>query len=168
MRHIGSLLGGWAMKSIASLIGPVGLGTAFCLCTALVGATTTAPLPFVQPPAADSPFHLGQSQCAATGFTPTGAINGVCQYAYGSAARYFALPTVLYRVQWSSDLSTASVVGNVCATTDTFRRYVGDGCKVNFNPTGTVVVINGVPYYYVSANGNELVNSNGQSYLVTP
>jgi hypothetical protein len=41
----------------------------------------------------------------------------------------------------------------------------------NFNPTGTTVVINGSPYYYVSTDpvtGNELVNNNYAGFLVSP
>jgi hypothetical protein len=129
-------------------------------------ADTITPLPFVPPPPEYAGYHPGQSRCAATGFTATG-ITGVCQYAYGVSTRYHPLPTVLYRVVW--DLQTlASSLGAQCAYTTTLRQYVGDGCKVNFDPTGTVVVFDQVPYYYVSSNGpDELVSSNAQSFLIT-
>ena len=148
------------MKSIVLMIGLL-----------LAGFTQAAPqaLPFVQPPLTITQFHQTLSRCSATGFQG-GMITGVCQYVYGTQSKYFAYPTALYYVTWSLDLSTSSVLSQ-CGATDPHHTYTGDGCKLNYNPTGTSVVIEGVSYYYVSSNGSgdELVNSSsiGQSYLVT-
>jgi hypothetical protein len=46
-----------------------------------------------------------------------------------------------------------------------------DCTSVNFNPTGIVVVIGSVPYYYVTTDavsGAELVNSNAAGFLYLP
>ena len=126
------------------------------------------PLPFVQPPATITQLHAPLSHCAATGFKE-GSITGVCQYTYGTQSKYFAYPTALYYVSWSIDLSTSAVLAQ-CGATDAHHVYTGDGCHVNYNPTGTTVVVDGVTYFYVSTDisGAELVNSTsvGQSYLV--
>lgn len=136
----------------------------------MTGTAQAAPLalPFVQPPAAVAQFHPALSHCAATSFQG-GLITGVCQYVYGTQSKYFAYPTALYDVTWSLDLSTSSVLSQ-CGATDPHHVYTGDGCRVNYNPTGTSVVIDGISYYYVSTDvsGAELVNSStvGQSYLI--
>src|SRR5438552_10970038 len=84
-------------------------------------ADTLTALPFVQPPPQYASYHPAQSHCAATGFTATG-ITGVCQYAYGTSAKYFALPTVLYRVSWDMQTLTPSL-GEQCAHTTASRQY---------------------------------------------
>jgi hypothetical protein len=46
-----------------------------------------------------------------------------------------------------------------------------DCMSVNFNPTGIVVVIDSVPYYYVTTDAvsdAELVNSNAAGFLYLP
>lgn len=125
-------------------------------------AATVEPLPFVSPPPL-SQYHQPQSHCAATGFNPDGSISGTCQYFYGQSAKYFALPSVLYTVSWDASLNPT--LGSQCGATDIHR--VATGCRLIFNPTGSTVVINGVPYYYVSAgSAGELVSSNVESFLV--
>jgi hypothetical protein len=131
-------------------------------------ADTITQLPFVPPPTSLAAFHQEQSRCAATGFTAQ-RIAGVCQYAYGTSSKYFALPTVLYYVSWDQETLTPSL-GKQCAYTTPQRQYVGDGCDVNFNPTKTTMTIDGVPYYYVSTSslGDPLVSSNAASFVVEP
>jgi len=102
-------------------------------------------------------YHYGS--CAADGFSADGSqITGVCKYSYGSGSRYHASPTISYLATWNLD-GSANALGSQCTS-----------CNLNYQGTGTVVMINGAPYYYVATDigGQELVNSNVQSYLYLP
>ncbi len=105
--------------------------------------------------------NVHSASCAASGFNADGTIAGVCKYSYGSSGGsgrgggYRPVPTASFAATWTA-----------------FGQIVGLGakcaCSPNYQGTGTVVVINGVPYYDVAtaANGNELVNSNAAGFLV--
>ena len=131
-----------------------------------VSAATVTALPNVPPPAGLINVHW--THCSANAFDVDGlSINGVCQYSYGSAPRFHPSATVLYRVKWDH-AGNFTGLGAQCAYTTTQPLYVGDGCRVDYSATGTLLTIDGVPYYYVATTavtGDELVNSNAQSFL---
>ena len=93
-------------------------------------------------------------QCAATKFLNATTIGGVCQEKYYSPARY-AQPKVV-----GTWVTTWDFSGN---PTLTATPAVWPGCF-----TYTVVLVDGVPTYYIDADnlGNQLVENYCYSYLV--
>jgi hypothetical protein len=129
---------------------------------------TLAQLVAPPPPAGLVNVHWGY--CAASAFNADGTIGGVCQFSYGSAQRYHSSPTDSYWMTWAAYGQVVGL-GAQCAhsTGSTSGNWAQPGCVRNYQGTGTVVTINGVPYYYVATDpptGNELVSSNVSSYLV--
>ena len=122
--------------------------------TAAASGPTLVPLR-TPPPASLVNVHWGY--CAASGFNADGTIAGVCTYSYGSGSRFRSSPTINYLTTWGP---YGQIVGLGTQCTACVRNYQG---------TGTVVTINGVPYYYVATNpatGNQLVSSNVTPFLV--
>ena len=139
---------------IAVAISLVGPGT-----VARASAATLVQLPV--PPAPSTLSSVRSGSCAASGSNVDGTIAGICKYTYGSTGGsgrgggYKTPKTASFPATWTA-----------------FGEVVGLGaqcsCSPNYQGTGTVVVINGVAYYYVATapNGDELVNSNTAGFLV--
>jgi hypothetical protein len=150
---------------------------------AVSSANALTVTPLLQPTA---PVYSNLTSCASIGFNPDGSIYGACQYRQGNCGRYCSPAELRYAVLWASDGSRPAVIA-ACGSstaglagrqvTTYLAPYTAATCHVNFDPTGTTV---GIPYgqyawqvtyyYYVTTytNGNELANSSGQSFLVTP
>src|SRR5581483_2420104 len=135
---------------------------------ALASGPTVVGLRTPPPPAGLVNVHWGY--CAASGFNADSTIAGVCQYSYGSAQRFHSSPTNSYWMTWGIAGQIIGLGAQCGHTTGTRTGNWSDpGCVRNYQGTGTVVTINGVPYYYVATDpvtGNELVSSNSASYLV--
>lgn len=120
-------------------------------------------------PSGVSNVHWGH--CAASGFKADGAISGVCQYSYGSAQRFHSSPTNSYWMTWAADGSIIGL-GAQCGHSTGYRtgNWADPGCGLHYQGTGTVVMIDGVPYYDVATDpltGHRLASSNAASYLAT-
>jgi hypothetical protein len=143
---------------------------------AMAGTVTPLVAPQPSPVPGANP---GWPRCASTGFDVNASVTGTCAYEYGSCGRFCHPATSLYAETWAADGSTATLVA-LCGTTNAgltgnvtttyIPPYTAATCVVNYNPTKTVIVIDGHAYYYVSASvhGTTLVNSNTTSYLYQP
>ncbi len=96
-------------------------------------------------------------RCAATGFADARTVVGVCQEQFYDAVKYDVAQVV------GSWVTTWDFSGN--PTVNQSRPAAWPGCV----GTQSVVMINGVPMYYIGADasGNMLTENNCQSYLVT-
>jgi hypothetical protein len=96
-------------------------------------------------------------QCAATGFVDSATVLGACQEKYYSGARY-AQPKVVGTWQTTWDLQGTPRLSTTVAP--------WPGCV----GSGSVVIVNGVPMYFITANalGWELVENYCRSFLVVP
>ncbi len=123
------------------------------------------------------------AHCAAAAFTDGRLINGDCQTVHASACSGRGCQPVRYVynfvVTWDASGYVAS--DTQCSVT---RRHLPQAPVTTYapgfdatnchgpvyNPTGTVVTIDGVPYFYVSTfeDGSELVNSNVAGFLYLP
>ena len=122
------------------------------------------------------------STCIGSSFNADSSVAGVCRtaYAYPCSGRGCQplRVTSLYVASW--DVFGTPVSAILCSVTKrhlpqppivTYYNGYTSCPAMNFNPTGTVVVIYGVPYFYVATDpltGAELVNSNVVGYLVLP
>lgn len=121
-----------------------------------VSAATLIPLQYAPAPATINTY-APLTRCAASGIAG-GTITGVCQYALlPGPAKYHPWRTANYDVTWDSDgVPTLGAQSNSVP---------------NFDPTKSVVVIDGTPYYYVAVDptsGDEVVSGQSRSYLVLP
>src|ERR1700676_2143561 len=99
--------------------------------------STLVPLRYAAPPPGINAYGP-VTQCAASGFAGN-AIVGVCQYGLlPGPAPYHQWRVANYAVGW--DFNGVPAITGVSAI------------EPSFNPTHSVVVINGQPYYYVAAN----------------
>jgi hypothetical protein len=100
-------------------------------------------------------------QCAATGFAPNTIVGACMERHYGVCSGRGCVPKISVLGIWSTiwDLTGAPTVD--------FNTSVNwPGCQ----GTQSVIVVNGVPMYYISAdaNGNQLAENNCISWLVAP
>jgi hypothetical protein len=150
------------------------LGLLLMSCVAAAGTVTALKNPAVPP----NVPNIHWMHCASIGFNADHSIHGACQVSYGSSCgRYCSNPGIFYAASW--DIAGDPVLGPQCASYSAARSiqiiyvsgYSAATCSVIYNPTGTVVTVNGGYFYYVTTDpvsGAELVNSNSQSYLFTP
>jgi hypothetical protein len=159
----------------------------FCGLLLLSGAAGAQVVTPLSSPAQPVIVNLHWMHCAAIGFNANHTISGACQISYSSCSgRYCHSPSLFYTALWADNGSNpqlgvqcAQYPAGVGAATITYSTgYNSTNCSVNYAGTGTVVGIPYGPYswqvayyYYVSTDpvtGDELVNSNAQSFLVTP
>ena len=138
------------------------IAIAFVLSLCGIVGTANAGITKIVPPSG--------ATCSTSGFTTDGSqVMGVCKFITGLAARYHLPPANYNYVQW--DLTGEVVeVGGLCNTQSPTAAYTNpNGCKLVY-PYGPVIVINGVPYSYLSTNymGIELVYNQTTSYLIAP
>ncbi len=154
------------------------LSTLFAFGAASASELLRLPVP-VQVTEGTSPYR----ECATTGFNADGSVAGTCRVAlaYPCSGRGCQPVRYTYTYVASWGLDGYSIGATECsiirrhfpqpATVTYLNGYTADTCPlINFNPTGTVVVIDGVPYAYVSTDalGDEVVNSNYAGYLYLP
>jgi hypothetical protein len=148
--------------------------------TAHAGTLLRLPLP----PTLLTVGQSGTKSCAGVGFNADGSVHGSCHTKVASACsgRGCQPLTMIttYAVLWDAEANvvsevTCSVTRHHLPQTDTTTYAPGfDATRcpaVNLFGTGTSVVINGTPYYYVTtdaASGAELVNSNSWGFLYLP
>lgn len=118
-----------------------------------------------------------QKNCYAVGFSASGEVIASCRGVVSQACSGRGCQPLQY-------ITTYNVLGGVATACKTVQHhlpqadvttyvsgYNAASCPdSNANPTGSVVTINGVPYYYVSAGpaGEMLVNSNTAGHVVYP
>lgn len=124
----------------------------------------------------------GRKSCVVVSFNAGHSIDGVCTGVTSPACSGRgcnpATFTAVYIATWDAEGNVVSAVE--CSYTrhhtpqvDTvtyFNGYTSCPAKA-YNPTGTVVVLDGIPFWYVAtdpATGDELVNSNVGGYLYSP
>jgi len=149
-----------------------------CLIGATASADTLLQLPV--PTNAKTIAGPAYAHCATAGFNADGTVRGNCQATHSAACSGRGCQPVRmvynFVASWGSDgYSLTSIqcsvtrrhVPQLPVTTYTPGYDAATCPEPNYNPTGTVVVINGVPYFYVSTdtNGNEVVNSNYAGFL---
>jgi hypothetical protein len=145
--------------------------------TAFADTLVQLPNPRI-PPTIVNPHWM---HCASIGFSPDHSIYGTCQVSYSSCSgRYCHSPSLFFDVKWAADGSTpvqGEYCGSIAAGVGPAKMSYAAGhsaadCSVKYDPTGTVVMIDGTePFYYVTTDpvtGLELVDSNVVSYLYTP
>lgn len=132
-------------------------------------------------PALDGIGLAARTACVGSAFTASGTIVGACHTVTSSpCSGRGCQPVTLttnYIATWDASgyatgAQACDVVRHHAPQADTVTylngHSAGDCPSVIFNPTGSVVMIDGVPYFYVStdaATGNELVDSNSAGYL---
>lgn len=147
--------------------------------SAYAGTLVQLPLP----PSLATVGQSGTKSCAGVSFNADGSVNGSCHTKVASACSGRGCQPVTmitnYAVIWDAEGNPVSVV--TCSVTrhhlpQTDSAVYAPGfdattCPViNLFGTGTAVVINGTPFYYVTtdATGAELVNSNSWGFLYSP
>lgn len=127
-----------------------------------------------------APPALPRAACVGSGFDG-GQVTGVCVSVTSSPCSGRGCQpvtfTTTYLARWELDGATVSL--EACNLTRHHLpqanqvTYYGDhtSCPaLVYNPTGTTVVVDGTPFYYVSTDpvtGDELVNSNSAGYVVS-
>ena len=148
------------MKRFLGLLAVLGLVFVAGSTVSLAATQTIVQLP--APPAPAGLTSVRSVSCAPSGFNADGSIAGVCQFIYGSTGGsgrgggYRHPKTADYAMTWDQ-YGQVQALGAVCS------------CTPPYQGTGSVVMVNGVPYYYVATDattGNELVNSNVAGFLV--
>lgn len=159
-----------------------GLIVALMMVSGTAFAGTVFQLP--PPPALVGIGIAGRLACVGAGFNTDHTIYGACHTATSAPCSGKSCQPVTYTTNY---IVTWDAAGNPTGSTgcSIVRHHLPqadqttylDGhsatdCPgVIFNPTGSVVVINGVPYYYVTTDavtGAELVNSNASGLLYLP
>ena len=149
-----------------------------CLISGLAGAASAETLSALPPPPSlVGPGH--QVVCAASSFNADDSVKGTCKSASSTACSgrgcQPVTTTVFYIVAWS-DLAPA--LGDACYSVrhhlpqpdqlTLLNGHTQADCPFALN-TGTVVMINGTPYWYVATSADgafELVNWQAGSLLV--
>jgi hypothetical protein len=122
--------------------------------------------------------------CVGVSFTGDGSVNGMCHTATSSPCSGRGCQPVTYITNYivGWDATGSPTGSSACSTvrhhlpqadqTTYLNGHSAADCPgVVFNSTGSVVTINGVPYYYVTTDamsGAELVNSNAAGFLYLP
>jgi hypothetical protein len=109
--------------------------------------------------------------CAATGFSEDGlSITGKCQQSIPGVGRYVQPARYIHDVTW--DLTGALTADVVTCISPAHMGIDHSGCPtmVTFSDTGTVVVIDGIPFWLagVDALGDEAVNNQTDAYFWQP
>ncbi len=135
------------------------------------------------PPAVVAIAGPAYAHCTAAGFNTDGSIHGACETVHASACSGRGCQPVRYVYDFVANWSLDGFVQSAIQCSVTRRHvpqppvitytpgYDASNCPAPvYNPTGTVVEIYGVPYFYVStdSNGNELVNSNVAGFVYLP
>jgi len=150
---------------------------AFALCL-LASAASAETLTGLSPPA--SLLQPGyRVSCAASSFNADDSVNGTCKAAISSACSGRGCQpvtvTTFYIVRWTD---AAATLGDACMTVRHHLPQADQVTPLNGHTqadcpfvlsTGTVVTINGTPYWYVATSADgafELVNWQAGSLLV--
>lgn len=146
-------------------------------------AVADATVPLTQPALAGVGI-ASRTACVGSAFNSDNSVRGACHTVTSSPCSGRGCQPVTYTTNyvavWDSQGNALSVTA--CSVTrhhlpqaDQVTALNGidpsDCAGVVFNPTGTVVTINGSPFYYVATDavtGAELVNSNTAGYLALP
>jgi hypothetical protein len=144
-------------------------------------ADTLIQLPI--PPALIGVGYAPRTACAGAAFNDDNSVRGACHTVTSAPCSGRGCQPVTYTTDYIAvwDALGNPLVATACAV---IRHHLpqadqitylngftaGDCFGVRFNPTGTVVMVDGAPYYYVatSVTGAELVNSNVAGYLYLP
>lgn len=146
-------------------------------------ALADATVPLTQPALAGIGI-AGRTACVGSAFNSDNSVTGACHTVRSSACSGRGCQPVTYTTNyiavWDANGTALSVTA--CSVTRHHLPQANQTTALNgidpsdctgliFNPTGTVVVIDAVPYYYVSTDavtGAQLVNSNSAGYLILP
>lgn len=156
------------MKAAIALMGLI-------LCGLCHAGTVQLPVPEGMPG--------NQHLCATSGFNGDGTVAGACHGVVSSACSGRGCQpvtnTYTYVAAW--DLDGNMVRSAACSVirhhspqpnaTTYLNGYTAATCPgLVFNPTGTQVVVEDYPYYYVSTNavGDEALNTNYAGFLYLP
>jgi hypothetical protein len=109
--------------------------------------------------------------CAATGFSGDGlTVTGKCQQSIPTNVKYQQPARYIFDVTWN--LAGALTSSALACYSPAHMGADHSGCPqmVTYSDTNTVVVIHGVPFWYVSTNlnGAEAVNNQTDAYLWQP
>jgi len=108
--------------------------------------------------------------CAGTGFTDAGLPHGICEQKIHTSMRYAQPARYQYLVTW--DAAGAVTVGPLYCYSKAHLGSDLSGCfaMVHYSDTGSVIVIGGLPLWYVSSNsaGAMLVNSQTDAFIWSP
>ena len=159
-----------------------GLILALTMMSGTAFASTLFQLP--PPPALVGVGIAGRLACVGVGFNADDSIYGACHTATSAPCSGKGCQPVTYTTNYIVTWDTAgnptgstgcSIVRHHLPQADQTTYLDGHSAAdcpgVLFNPTGAVVVVNGVPYYYVTTDavtGAELVNSNAAGFLYLP
>lgn len=151
-----------------------------CLLAVLAGSAQADTFTRLVQPSIASPY----AHCVGNAFNADSSITGVCTQtlAYACSGRGCQPVRYVYNYIASWDALGAPVAVEGCSVT---RRHLpqapvttylnghsaADCFGLVYNPTGTVVVVDSIPFWYVAtdpATGNELLNDNVSGYLYQP
>jgi hypothetical protein len=152
--------------------------TVALLAAAAVQASTLVPL---SQPALEGIGLVGRTACVGSSFNADSSITGACHTITSSPCSGRGCQPVTYTTnyvaKWDDVGNSLSVTA--CAVVRHHLPQVDQTTYLNgytacpavvFNPQTGVIVVNGIPLYYVTTDvvtGNELANANAAGYLVT-
>lgn len=104
----------------------------------------------------NNPFPTGRWVCAGKSFSDDGStVFGTCQITVPSSARYAQPARYQYSTKWDAATGAATIIEKVCYVPQHMGAGPQPGCPqmVSLLDTNVVIVLDYVPFWYVTTSG---------------